>query len=131
MVDPVEPVQAVAGAVRMDNLRHIKLSDVWPQAPQLWFSQTECRFAAHGVADEFARYCLVVGVLPHDSLWRVADIVESPPQENPYTIIKQAAFGGALDDRLPAGREALFVPGYRQQEAVRDDGGHAGDVPKG
>jgi hypothetical protein len=93
MADPVEPVQAVAGAVRMDNLRHIKLLDIWPQAPQLWFSQTECRFAAHGVADEFARYCLAVGVLPHNSLWRVADIMESPPQENPYTIIKQPLLG--------------------------------------
>jgi hypothetical protein len=61
MADPVEPVRAVGGAARMDNLRHIKLSEFWPQAPQLWFSQTECRFAAHGMADEFAQYCLVVG----------------------------------------------------------------------
>ncbi len=80
----------------MDNLRHIKLSDFWPQAPQLWFSQTECRFTAHGVVDEFARYCLVVGALPHDSLRRVADIVESPPPENPYTIIKQRLLGAHL-----------------------------------
>ncbi len=112
MADPVEPVQAVAGAARMDNLRHIKLSDFWPQAAQLWFSQTECRFAAHGVANESAQYCLVVGALPHDSLRRVADIVESPLQGNPYTVIKQH-FGGAPDDRLPAGGEALLVPGYR------------------
>jgi hypothetical protein len=100
MAEPVqaaaEPVQAVAGAARMDNLRHIKLSDFWLQAPQLWFSQTECRFTAHGVVEEFARYCLVVGTLPHDSLRRVADIVESPPPENPYTIIKQRLLGAHL-----------------------------------
>jgi hypothetical protein len=50
------------------DMRHIKLSDFWPHAPQLWFSQTECRFAAQGINNEFARYCLVVGALPHDSL---------------------------------------------------------------
>jgi hypothetical protein len=100
MEDPAqaaaEPAQAAAGAARMDNLRHIKLSDFWPQAPQLWFSQTECRFVAHGVVDEFARYCLVVGALPHDSLRWVADIVESPPPENPYTVIKQRLLGAHL-----------------------------------
>jgi hypothetical protein len=72
-------VAAAAVAAPTDNLRHIKLLDFWPQAPQLWFSQTECRFATHGVLSEFSRYCLVVGVLPHDSLRRVADIVETPP----------------------------------------------------
>jgi hypothetical protein len=100
MADPVQAAadlaQAAAGAARMDNLRHIKLSDFWPQAPQLWFSQTECRLVAHGVVDEFARYCLVVGALPHDSLRRVADIVESPPPENPYTVIKQRLLGAHL-----------------------------------
>jgi hypothetical protein len=91
MADLVEPVPAAVGATaaQMDNLRHIKLSDFWPQEPQL-------RFAAHGVADEFTRYCLVVGALPHDSLRCVADIVESPPQENPYTIIKQWLLGAHL-----------------------------------
>jgi hypothetical protein len=76
-----------------NDMRHIKLSDFWPHAPQLWFSQTECRFAAHGIINEFARYCLVVGALPHDSLRRVADIVETPPQDTPYTTIKQRLLG--------------------------------------
>jgi hypothetical protein len=74
-------------------MHHIKLSDFWPHAPQLWFSQTECRFAAHGIANEFAHYCFVVGALPHDSLRRVADIVETPPQDTPYTTIKHRLLG--------------------------------------
>jgi hypothetical protein len=48
------------------------------------------------VVDEFARYCLVVGALLHDSLRRVTDIMESPPLENPYTIIKQRLLGAHL-----------------------------------
>jgi hypothetical protein len=40
-----------------------------------------------------SRYCLVVGVLPHDSLRRAADIVETPTPENPYTVIKQQLLG--------------------------------------
>jgi hypothetical protein len=74
-------------------MRHIKLSDLWPHAPQLSFSQTECRFAAHGISSEFSRYCLVVGALPPDSLRRVADIVETPPQDTPYSTIKQRLLG--------------------------------------
>ncbi len=75
------------------DMRHIKLSNFWPHAPQLWFLQTECRFTAHGIVNEFARYCLVVGALPHDSLRRVADIVETLPQDTPYSTIKQQLLG--------------------------------------
>ncbi len=39
------------------DMRHVKLSDFSPHAPQLWFSQTECRFAAHGIDNEFY-FCL-------------------------------------------------------------------------
>jgi hypothetical protein len=75
------------------DMRHIKLSDFWPHASQLWFLQTECRFAAHRIINEFARYCLVVGALPHNSLRRVADIFETPLQETPYSTIKQRLLG--------------------------------------
>jgi hypothetical protein len=100
MADEQQPLEAAppgggggGGGSGGPDMRHIKLSDFWPHAPQLWFSQTECRFAAHGIVNEFARYCLVVGALPHDSLRRVADIVETPPQDTPYSTIKQRLLG--------------------------------------
>jgi hypothetical protein len=41
MAEPKEQIPAVvtaAAAARGDNLRHIRLSDFWPPAPQLGFS---------------------------------------------------------------------------------------------
>ncbi len=66
-----------------NNLRHIKLSDFSPHAPQLWFAQTECYFVAHDISNEFSRYYLLIEALPHDSLERMADIVGTPSQDEP------------------------------------------------
>jgi hypothetical protein len=41
-----------------------------------------------GVTDSFARYCHVVAVLPHESLRLVADLVETPPETEPYQQLK-------------------------------------------
>ncbi len=51
-----------------DVFHLIKLSGFWPHASHLRFSQPECGFAAHGVSNEFAHYCLKVEALQHDSL---------------------------------------------------------------
>jgi hypothetical protein len=67
----------------------MKLPPFWPHAPALWFAQAECQFTVRGVEDEFQRYCLVVSVLPHESLRLVANIVETPPLTHRYTAIKE------------------------------------------
>jgi hypothetical protein len=67
----------------------VKLPPCWPHSPVLWFSQAECVFATRGLSDQFQRYCHVVAMLPHESLRLVADLVELPPEENPYNMIKQ------------------------------------------
>jgi hypothetical protein len=77
------PVVAVGGG------GSVRLPPFWPHAPQLWFSQAECLFTVHNVSDQFHRYCLVVASLQHDSLRRVADIVEAPPAGEAYNTIKQ------------------------------------------
>jgi hypothetical protein len=41
------------------------------------------------VTDQFIKYCQVVAALQHDSLRRVADIVEAPPEDNAYETLKQ------------------------------------------
>jgi hypothetical protein len=74
MSEPQEgdiPVVAVGGG------GSIRLPPFWPHAPQLWFSQAECMFTVNNVSDQFHRYCLVVSALQHDSLRRVADIINS------------------------------------------------------
>jgi hypothetical protein len=77
------PETAAATSSGGNNLRHIKLSDFSPHALQLWFAQTECYFEADDISNEFSRYYLLIGALPHDSLERMADIGGTPPQDEP------------------------------------------------
>jgi hypothetical protein len=77
------PVVAVGGG------GSVRLPPFWPHSPQLWFSQAECLFTVHNLSDQFHRYCLVVANLQHDSLRRVADIVDAPPAGMAYNTIKQ------------------------------------------
>jgi hypothetical protein len=79
------PVVAVGGG----SGGSLRLPPFWPHALQLWFSQAECLFTVNNVSDQFYRYCLVVASLQHDSLRRVADIVEAPPAGVAYDTIKQ------------------------------------------
>jgi hypothetical protein len=67
----------------------VKLSPFWPHSPGLWFAQAEGLFMVRGITDERAKYYNVVAVLPHESLRKVADIVEAPPEEQPYSTLKQ------------------------------------------
>jgi hypothetical protein len=84
----------------------VKLPPFWPHAPALWFSQAECQFVVRGVVDSFQRYCLVVSVLPHESLRLVADIVEAPPATEQYQTLK---------DRLLASHQ---LTGYQRAEKL-------------
>jgi hypothetical protein len=61
----------------------VKLSPFWPQAPALWFAQAEGQFIVKRVNDEMERYYNVVAVLPHESLRKVADIVERCRRSSP------------------------------------------------
>jgi hypothetical protein len=75
-----------------------------------YLSCGSCRWRASSplMACEFSPYCLVLGVLPHDSLWRVADIVEMPPGHTIHHH-RTAPLGGTSDDRVLECREALSV----------------------
>jgi hypothetical protein len=63
-------------------------------------------FTVKQVTDEHTKYCYVVGALPHESLRLVADIVEIPPEEEPYTTLK---------GRLMASH---LMTGYRRAEKL-------------
>jgi hypothetical protein len=90
----------------------------------------ECSFTVKKIEAQFDRYCHVVDALPHKSLRLLADLVESPPTENPYDDIKERLVASSTL-RFPEGREAVSDASGGQPEALRDDGGHVGDLPQG
>jgi hypothetical protein len=68
---------------------NVKLPDFWPQAPSLWFARAECRFEMMAVTSERQKFCCVADALNYESMWLVADLIASPPAENPYAALKE------------------------------------------
>jgi hypothetical protein len=65
-----------------------KLPDFWPHAPGIWFARANLWFEVGGVVSERQRFAFTVDALPYDALCLVADLVESPPADQPYTVLK-------------------------------------------
>jgi hypothetical protein len=73
----------------VDNLvGRFKLPDFWPHAPGIWFARAELRFEVGGVVSERQRFAFTVDALPYEALCLVADLIESPPADQPYTVLK-------------------------------------------
>jgi hypothetical protein len=49
----------------------------------------ESRFRIRGIADELAKFDFLVSSLTKESVRLVLDLVETPPEENPYTALKE------------------------------------------
>jgi hypothetical protein len=84
---PPPPLQPQVNVNAADTGR-VKLPEFWPHAPGIWFARAELRFETSGVRSERLMFAYVADALPYESLCLVADLVESPPAANPYTILK-------------------------------------------
>jgi hypothetical protein len=88
--DAAEPATVVASSG--SNMRHIKLPDFWPQAPLLWSHKPSVALHLMASRMNFPATAWRWGALSHDSLQRVADIIEKPPQ-----VIKHRLLGVIID----------------------------------
>jgi hypothetical protein len=86
---PVEPAAAEQLVVEQQSFGRFKLPDFWPHAPGIWFARAELRFEVSGVASERQRFAYTVDALPYEALCIVADLVETPPEVTPYTVLKE------------------------------------------
>jgi hypothetical protein len=80
--------QVQAGPPAENIVGRFKLPDFWPHAPGIWFARAELRFEVGGVVSERQRFAFTVDALPYEALCLVADLVESPPVDQPYTVLK-------------------------------------------
>jgi hypothetical protein len=82
-------VPAVASQQQQQSVEtRVKLPDFWPHAPGIWFARAELRFETSNVVSERQRFAYTVDALPYDTLCHVVDLVEAPPAEQPYTVLK-------------------------------------------
>jgi hypothetical protein len=83
VVNPQQQHVMVHGAGR------VKLPDFWPHAPGIWFARAELRFEVSGVTGERHRFAYTVDALPYEALSLVADLVEAPPADRLYSVLKE------------------------------------------
>jgi hypothetical protein len=110
---------APAAASQQQSLEaRVKLPDFWPHAPGIWFAHAELRFETSNVVSERQHFAYTLDALPYETLCHVVDLVEAPPAEQPYTILKDRLLLAhqltpvekaiklmqqpALDDRTPS-----------------------------
>jgi hypothetical protein len=87
-VEP-EPQQAErVPAAEAGQPGRVKLPEFWPHAPGIWFARADLRFEIFNVVSERQKFALTIDSLPYESLCLVADLVENPPANTPYTILK-------------------------------------------
>jgi hypothetical protein len=87
---PQNPAPVIVSQQQQQSVEaRVKLPDFWPDAPGIWFVRTELRFETRNVASERQRFAYTVDALPHETLCHVVDLVEAPPADQHYTILKE------------------------------------------
>jgi hypothetical protein len=78
----------------------VRLPPFWPERPAVWFAQAEAQFSLAGVNSEKTKFYYVISQLDHRYATEVEDIITSPPEKDPYTMLK-----AELVTRLSLSRE--------------------------
>jgi hypothetical protein len=66
----------------------VRLPTFWAEQPAVWFAQAEEQVTLAGISSEQTKFHYVISQLEHQYASEVEDIIISPPQRDPYTILK-------------------------------------------
>jgi hypothetical protein len=66
----------------------VRLPAFWGNCPASWFAQAEAQFHLAGITGERTKFYHVISQLDEKYMAEVDDIINSPPQRDPYTTLK-------------------------------------------
>ena len=67
----------------------LSLPAFWSANARGWFAHVESRFRTRRIFDEWDRFDLIVAALDSDTILSVHHLVTSPPEDEPYTALKE------------------------------------------
>lgn len=84
------PAQGNGNAPQVESSTFQKMPPFWKNLPEAWFLQVEQLFLLNRVTTEETKFRLVVSVLPQEVITEVVDVLRHPPQDNPYSFLKES-----------------------------------------
>jgi hypothetical protein len=66
----------------------VRLPPFWTEPPAAWFAQAEAQFLLAGISNELTKFYRMISQLDQQCVIEVEDIINSPPQQHPYTALK-------------------------------------------
>ena len=66
----------------------VKMPPFWRERPTLWFAQLEAQFTLAAISEEKTKFAYVVASLEERYANEVEEIIQNPPNDNPYTFLK-------------------------------------------
>ena len=66
----------------------VKLPSFWPDKPEAWFVQAESNFKARRISSQQSKFHLVVIALDSETVDGVLDLLEAPPEDDPYDQLR-------------------------------------------
>ena len=86
----MEEVDLIELEDRPTGVHGLRLPAFWVDKPASWFVLAESRFRLHGVNREQSKYDHLVSALTKEAVSLVLDVVEHPPEDRPYSALKQS-----------------------------------------
>jgi hypothetical protein len=77
-------ISVPAGISRVD----VRLLPFWVERPAVWFAQAEAQFTLASISSEQNKFCYMILQLNQHYASEVEDIIISPPEQDPYSILK-------------------------------------------
>ena len=97
----------------------VKLPAFWSDKPEAWFAQAEANFKARRITNQQSKFNLVVIALDADTIDQVLDLLEGPPEKDPYDQLKARLVQSFIISRIDKIRRALDCPAVNDENPVK------------